>query len=58
MFTYRYAQVILCSVGEVNIFEHGCYILALEHIRLLILGIYVLLARINTICKYGHTWVI
>ena len=30
---YRYAWVILCNVGEVYIFELGCYILALEHDR-------------------------
>ena len=36
MIQYRYALVILCSVGEVIISEHGCYISALEHIRMLI----------------------
>ena len=51
-------QVILCSVGEVIIFEHGCYISALEHIWRLILNNYVLIACINTINKYGHGWVI
>ena len=35
MIQYRYARVILCSVGEVIIFEHGCYISALEHMRML-----------------------
>ena len=31
IFPFRYASVILCSVREVIIFEHGCYISALEH---------------------------
>ena len=47
--------VILCSVGEVIIFEHGCYISALEHVRMLILSSYVLLACINAVYKYSHT---
>ena len=34
MFQYRYAGVVLCSVREVIIFEHGCYISALEHVRI------------------------
>ena len=38
MFSYRYAWLILCSVGEVIIFEHGCYISDLEHVRTLILS--------------------
>ena len=46
---YRYARVILCSVGEGIILEHRCYISALEHISMLILNSYVLLACINTI---------
>ena len=50
MFQYR--------VGEVIIFENGCYISALGHIRMLILSIYVLLECINKIYKYGHAWVI
>ena len=54
IFQYRYARVILCSVREVIIFEHGCYISAVEHVSMLILSIYVLLARINEIYKYGH----
>ena len=54
MYQYRYARVILCGVGEVIIFEHGCYISALAHIRMLILSIYVLLEFINKIYKYGH----
>ena len=58
MFQYCYALLILCSVGEVFIFEHGCYISALEHVRKLILSNYVLLACINPIYKYGHAWVI
>ena len=39
-------------------FEHGCYISALEHIRMLILNSYVLLACINTIYKHGQAYVI
>ena len=58
MIQYIYSSMILCSVDEVIIFEHGCYISALEHIRMLILSSYILLACINTIYKYGHTWVI
>ena len=49
MFQYRYARVILCSEGELIIFEHGCYISALECIRMLVLSIYVFLACINTV---------
>ena len=30
MLQYRYARVILCNVGEVYIFELGCYISALD----------------------------
>ena len=41
MFQYRHSKVILCNVGEDNIFEHGCYISALEHVRIYILGNYV-----------------
>ena len=58
MFQYRYAWVILWGVGEVIIFEHGCYISALAHIRMLILSINVFLECINKIYKYGHAWVI
>ena len=36
MFRYPYARVILCSEEEVIIFEHGRYISALEHIRMLL----------------------
>ena len=55
MFPYHYAGVILCSVEDVIIFEHGCYISALEQIRMLLFSSYFLLACINTIYKYGHT---
>ena len=48
-FQYRYARVILCNVGQVITFEHGRYISALKHIRMLILSSCVLLACINTI---------
>ena len=58
MFQYRYAWVILQGVGEVIFFEHGCYISAMAHIRMLILSINVLLECINKIYKYGHAWVI
>ena len=54
MFLYLYAQVVLRSVGEVFIFDHGCYISALEHVRMLILSGYVLLECINAIYKHGH----
>ena len=57
MFEYHYALQILCSVGEVIIFEHGCYISALEQIRKLLLSNYVLLACITPIYNYGHAWV-
>ena len=43
--------MILCSVGDVINFEHGCYILALEHVRILVLSGYVFLACINAIYK-------
>ena len=49
--------MILCNVGEVYIFEHGVYIAALEHARMLILSNYVILAMINTIYKYCHACV-
>ena len=58
MLQYRYACLILCSIGEVIIFEHGCYFSALEQFRKLILSNYVLLASINIIYMYGHAWVI
>ena len=58
MFQHHYARVILCNVGEVIIFEHGCYIPALEHITMLILSIYVILACINIIYKYANAWAI
>ena len=48
----------MCSVGEVINFEHGCYISALEHVRMLILSSHVVLACINPVYKYGHAWVI
>ena len=46
--------MIVCSVGEVIIFEHGCYISALESVMMLIFSSYVLEACINPIYKYGH----
>ena len=60
LFQYRDASVILCNVGEFSVLERGCYISALEHVRMLILSIYVLLACINAIyiyIYYGHAWV-
>ena len=50
--------MILLGVGVVIIFEHGCYISALVHVRMLILSIYDLLECIKTIYKYGQAWVI
>ena len=35
-------------------FEHGCYISALEQVRMLISSSYVLLACINAIYNYGQ----
>ena len=58
MFQYCNALVILRGVGEVIIFEHGCYISALAHIRMIILSSYVLIQCINTTYKYGPAWVI
>ena len=52
MFQYCYTRVILCNVGEIIMFEHGCYISALEHDRMLILSSYVLLACTNATYKY------
>ena len=46
---------IPCNVGVVYIFEHGLYITALEHSRMLILSnCNVLLALINTVYKHSH----
>ena len=47
MIQYCYARVILCSVGEVIIFEHKRQMSALGHIRMLILNSNALLACIN-----------
>ena len=44
--------MIVCNVGEVYIFEPGCYISALGHVMVLILNSYVLLAYINKTDKY------
>ena len=52
LFQYRYAKVILCSDGDLIIFEHGCYISSLEHVRMLIFSSYVLLVCVNPIYKY------
>ena len=54
MFQYRYARLILCSVGEVIIFEHRCYISALEDVRVLVLSSYVLQACINAILIWSR----
>ena len=48
--------MILCNVGEIIIFRYRRYISGLEHIRILILSSYFLLACINTIYKYGHAF--
>ena len=45
----RLSDYVQCR--EVIIFEHGCNISALEHVRMLILNNYVLLACINIICN-------
>ena len=58
MFHYHHALGILCNEGEIYIFEHGLYISALEHVRMLILRSYLLLGYINTVWKYCHTWMI
>ena len=57
MFQYRDARVFLCNVGEVYIFEFGCYISALGHVRVLILSSYVLLACINKTDNICDSWV-
>ena len=54
MFQNRYALLILFNVGEVIIFEHVCYISALEQVRMLISNSYVLLSCIYPILKHGH----
>ena len=52
----KISKSILCSVGKVIIFEHGCHISALKQVRMLILSSYVLLASINPIYKYSIFW--
>ena len=52
----RLCDSVQCRRGYY--FEHVSYISALEHIMMLILSSYVLLACINIIYKYGHSWVI
>ena len=56
MFQYGDAWLILGSVEEFIIFEHGRYISALEDVRMLILSRYILLAckHVSTSCKYGQ----
>ena len=44
------SDLVQCRRG-LNIFQHGCYISALEHARVLILSSYILLASINTVCN-------
>ena len=46
--------MILCNAGVAYILEHGCYISALEYVRMLILSTYVLLASINTTDKLSR----
>ena len=57
MFQCHYASMIVCNVGEVSIFEDGHCISGLEHIRMLILSSYFLLACINTIYNYGEMYI-
>ena len=47
--------MILRKEREVYIFKHMLYISALEQATVLILGKYVLLAVIHTICKHCYT---
>ena len=54
MFQYLFASAILCSVGEVITFEHAFHISAFDHIRMLILSIYFLVACINTFYKFQY----
>ena len=54
MYQYRYSGVIQCNLVDVIIFEHGCYIKTLGHIRISILSRYILLACIDTIYEYCH----
>ena len=49
IFQYHYARVILCNIGDVFIFEHGLYISALKHVRMLILE------RTRKVFKKKHT---
>ena len=49
IFQHRHTRVILCNVGEVYIFEHGCSISALEQACMLLSSNYVLLAFLNKI---------
>ena len=50
----RLSDSVKCRIGY--FFENGCYISALEHVRMLILGSYVLPACKNAIYKCGHAW--
>ena len=52
MIQYHYASVMQCRRDYY--FYHGLYVSALEHIRMLILSSYVLLACTNRIYKNGH----
>ena len=54
MIQYHYASVMQCRRDYY--FYHGLYVSALEHIRMLILSSYVLLACTNRIYKNGHAW--
>ena len=51
----RLSDSVKCRRGYY--FEQGCYISALEHVWMLILSSYVLLAGKNAVNKYSHTWV-
>ena len=46
-----------CGLGLI-LCKYGRYRSTLEHVNILIVSNYVLLACINTISKYSHSWMI
>ena len=54
LFQYRHAWMIQCNVEDVYIFKLGRYMSALEHVRMLVLSNYFLLACTNAIYKYCY----
>ena len=52
--TNDFFWVILCKVGEVNIFKYRLFISALEQARVVKLGKYVLVEVINTLYKHCY----